>query len=108
MEESSGLGYGSVCVIIETKGCWNRGIDKAIEEQLVGKYLRNNQCQHGLFLVGWFNCEKWDRKDYRKGEGTRLCRNREETEVRLKAQAHNASVNGVKVQAVVLDTSLRE
>ena len=108
VEESSGLGYGSVCVIIETKGCWNRGIDKAIEEQLVGKYLRNNQCQHGLFLVGWFNCEKWDRKDYRKGEGTRLCRNREETEVRLKAQAHNASVNGVKVQAVVLDTSLRE
>ena len=52
--------YGTESVIIEVKGCWNSGLDRAMEEQLVGRYLQDNRCQHGLYLVGWFNCDLWD------------------------------------------------
>ena len=59
--------YGTVNVIIEVKGCWNSELDRAMEDQLVGRYLKDNPCQHGLYLVGWFNCNLWDADDYRKG-----------------------------------------
>ena len=52
--------YGTVTVIIEVKGCWNSELDRAMEEQLLGRYLKDNLCQHGLYLVGWFNCDLWD------------------------------------------------
>jgi hypothetical protein len=55
-------GYDSVSVIIEVKGCWNLDHDHAMKTQLVDRYLRDNRCQHGLYLVGWFNCEQWDDK----------------------------------------------
>jgi hypothetical protein len=55
-----------ITAIIEVKGCWNRELDTAMEEQLVGRYLTNHQCPNGLYLVGWFNCDRWDADDYRR------------------------------------------
>ena len=48
-----------VTVIIETKGCWHRELDEAMGTQLVGKYLHENACPYGLYLVGWFSCDRW-------------------------------------------------
>jgi hypothetical protein len=52
-------------VVIECKGCWNRGIDKnALQTQLVKRYLDQGRgsYRHGLFLVGWFHCDAWKSK----------------------------------------------
>lgn len=46
--------YDSVSVIIEVKGCWNRDLQTAMREQLVDRYLKDNHCQYGLYLIGWF------------------------------------------------------
>ena len=61
-----GQAAGAVSAIIEVKGCWNLQLDTAMENQLVGRYLKGNQCPNGVYLVGWFNCPKWSDGDYRK------------------------------------------
>jgi hypothetical protein len=61
-----------VSVIIEVKGCWNKkDLDTAMATQLVGRYLKDNRCQYGLYLIGWFNCDKWDESDTRKKSGSK-------------------------------------
>jgi hypothetical protein len=97
--------YGKVAVIVETKGCWNQGVKTAMETQLVDRYLKDNQCQHGLYLVGWFACPQWDAKDYRKKDtpdmdvqGARLF---------FDNQAATVSVGSRVVRAVVLNIALR-
>jgi hypothetical protein len=48
-----------VRVIIEVKGCWNERLKKDMREQLRDRYLRENQCSHGIYLVAWFLCDSW-------------------------------------------------
>jgi len=57
--------YEKLRVIIEVKGCWNPKIMNDIKAQLVDRYLKNNDCQYGLYLVGWFYCPQWDLSDPR-------------------------------------------
>jgi len=53
-------------VTIETKGCWHRDLDTAMESQLIGQYLSTNDCRHGIYLIGWFVCDAWsDHKNQR-------------------------------------------
>ena len=54
--------YEAISVIIEIKGCWNETLGSAMQTQLAERYLRDNQCQYGLYVVGWFNCNQWDGK----------------------------------------------
>lgn len=58
--------FGDVRLIIEVKGCWHPELRTAMQTQLVGRYLKDSQCQHGLYLVGWFAPEEWSADDYRK------------------------------------------
>lgn len=99
----SGEIYDCVSIIIEVKGCWNEKLDTAMKEQLIDRYLNDNKCQHGLYLIGWFNCNQWDRKDSKKPPNLNI----EEARQRFETQAAELSKQGVKVRAVVLDTSLR-
>jgi hypothetical protein len=71
--------------------------------QLKEQYLKNNHCQHGLYLVGWFNCDQWDEQDYRKAETPRL--RLEEAKEKFSAQAESLSLDGVHIEAFILDTS---
>ncbi|MHC5934407.1 hypothetical protein [Nostoc sp.] len=95
----------SVTVIIEVKGCWNDELDSAMEIQLVNRYLKDNTCQHGLYLIGWFNCEQWDKSDSRKGKSPKL--SIEEAREKFDKQGEQLSQLGVKVKAFVLNTALR-
>ena len=95
--------HDCVSVIIEVKGCWNKYLDTAMQTQLVDRYLKDNSCQHGLYLIGWFNCKQWDRKDSRKPPKMSI----EEARQKFETQAAELSKQGVKVKAVVLNTSLR-
>jgi hypothetical protein len=52
--------YDVITAIIEVKGCWHSQVMEAMESQLLDRYLKSNECQHGLYLVGWFVCDEWD------------------------------------------------
>jgi hypothetical protein len=92
-------------LIIEVKGSWNSELMMAMRMQLVDRYLRDNHCQHGLYLVGWFNCDVWDDRDYRKRQTPRT--SIEETQRLLDEQAASLSPH-VTVKAMVLNAAIRE
>ena len=92
-------------VIIEVKGCWNRGLNEAMETQLVNRYLKDNSTQHGLYLIGWFNCSQWDSSDYRKRYS--LNKNIEDVRQQFDEQAVKLSQKGIHVKAFVMNAALR-
>ena len=98
--------YAVLSVIIETKGCWNPELNTAMRDQLVGRYLNDNdRCKHGLYLVGWFYCEQWDDTHSRKQRTPKY--GLEAAREKFANQARNLSDESVHVRSVVLDTALR-
>jgi hypothetical protein len=100
-----------VKVIIEVKGCWNDGIDRDMQEQLVGRYLSKSDCDYGLYLVGWFHCDQWDEDDRRRKRPRKA--NYEmsvaDAQARFDEQAEQVSqCAGKVVRALVLDVGLRQ
>ncbi|BAZ33929.1 hypothetical protein NIES4074_64430 (plasmid) [Cylindrospermum sp. NIES-4074] len=105
MKKPTGDVYDSVTVIIEVKGCWNDELDTAMKIQLVDRYLKDNTCKHGVYLIGWFNCEQWDKSDSRKGKSPKISIN--EAREKFDKKAEELSQLGVKVKAFILNTALR-
>lgn len=97
--------YDSLTVIIEAKGCWHSELDSAMETQLLGHYLQNNPCQHGLYLVGWFNCDLWDNNDYRKKQAPKVAL--EEAQRKFEAQALRLSNDGKLIRAFIINAALQ-
>jgi len=103
-----GLTEGSsdqVRVIIEAKGCWHRELKNAMQTQLVARYLKDNQCQHGIYLVGWYVCPQWADSDYRKGDVPKW--SLEEARGNLQKQAEDLSKGGLSIRSVVVNAALR-
>jgi predicted NACHT family NTPase len=96
--------YDSVTAIIEVKGCWNPELNREMETQLMDRYLKDNRCQYGLYLVGWFNCGKWDDTDYRKQRAPKL--SKDEAQEQFDAQAVQLSQQGMRIKALVVNTAL--
>ena len=94
-----------VSLIIETKGCWNPHLETDMESQLVGRYLRENECRHGLYLVAWFFCRHWSGSSETKPK--RRNWTPAEAQVAFDAQATRCSAGRVSVKALVLDATLR-
>ncbi|HDZ22162.1 MAG TPA: hypothetical protein ENH80_14740 [Phycisphaerae bacterium] len=92
-------------VIIEAKGCWNPDLKTAMKDQLVDRYLAENQCTHGIYLVGWYVCDQWDDGDYRKARTPKW--SLDEARGYFERQAESLSTGGISVRAVVLNTGLR-
>jgi hypothetical protein len=97
-------GYDSLTLIIEAKGSWHPELGTAMETQLLGQYLQNNPCMHGLYLVGWFNSDKWDDGDYRKKQVPKLTV--EEAQIKFEAQALELSKQGKLIKAFVINASI--
>ena len=93
-------------LIIEVKGSWNTELMTAMQTQLVNRYLRDNHCRYGLYLVGWFNCESWDSQDDRKRRTPRV--SVEEAEKRLDEQAVTLSQHNTMIRAMILNAAIRE
>lgn len=102
---ASGEDYDVITAIIEVKDNWHRELFTAMETQLAERYLRDNQTQHGLYLVGWFTCPQWDDADPRKRALPSM--SIEEARKRFDAQAASLTSGGRQIIAVVLDTGLR-
>lgn len=90
----------SARVVIETKGCWHRELWSAMETQLRDRYLTGDS-RHGIFLVGWYLCDEWDKNDYRRSDTPR--RNIEGVKTQLDDQAKRFSSAETKLRAYVLD-----
>lgn len=105
LKRPNGKIYDSITVIIEVKGCWHRDIQTAMQNQLTERYLADNACSHGLYLIGWFSCEQWDDRDTRKKHAPKI--SLETAKEQFKAQAENLSSSNRSVCAYVLNTALR-
>jgi hypothetical protein len=94
----------NLTVIVEVKGCWNREVKDAHRTQLRERYLHENQCKHGIYLVGWFGCDQWDSRDDRNGHTP--WRSFAEAKDDLRARVPEMRAEG-GVRAYVLDCALR-
>jgi hypothetical protein len=93
-----------VTVVIEVKGCWNKDLWTAMKTQLADRYLHESHAEHGLYLVGWFNCPQWDSSN---GSKKAPIITLQEAEARLNQQANELSRGTLQVKPLILDTSLR-
>jgi hypothetical protein len=91
-------------VIVEVKGCWNPELLTAMKDQLLEKYLRDNACQCGLYVVVWFDPEGWDDQDYRQRSTAKLSKT--EVTTTLGNQAKELSRDGIRLEVFILDASI--
>ena len=92
-------------VIIETKGCWHPELETAMQSQLVDRYLRDNPCRHGIYLVGWFQYSQWDEMDNRRSKTPK--KTIDEARLLFENQARGCSTGNLVIRAVVLNAALR-
>ena len=92
------------CVIIEVKGNWNKELGVAMQTQLRDRYLKNNNCKNGIYLVGWFLCSKWTR-DYHARKCPRI--SIAQADEQFAQQAIDLSTNGYQIKSYILDLSLK-
>jgi hypothetical protein len=97
-------GYDKITVIIETKGCWNPELETAMKTQLLERYLKDNSCRFGLYLVGWFMCGSWDNQDSRYKKAPKTSLNEEKT--KLEKQAIALSTEEILLKSYILDVTL--
>jgi hypothetical protein len=64
--------FDPIAAVIETKGCWNNELFNALEAQLFRDYMIPLSAQAGIYLVGWFDTEKWDPEDGRRDRAPRM------------------------------------
>ena len=90
-----------ISLIIEVKGSWNQRLKKDMEEQLKKRYLMANLCKYGIYLVGWFLCDPWDKSDYRYDDNPKM--NFAEVESFFIEQTKSLSGNGYYLNSYILD-----
>jgi hypothetical protein len=75
-----------------------------MKRQLVDSYLVNNDCYHGIYLVGWFLCDFWSKADSRRKNLP--FRKIELANAFLNKQAEAFSKGPLRLRAKILDGSL--
>lgn len=104
-QTSNGSIFKSISVIIEVKGCWHKKLYSAMQTQLVDRYLNDSRCRHGLYLVGLFTCDQWDKEDNRKKQALKIPIS--DLQEKMENQAKQLSQNGLTIRAFVMNTALR-
>ena len=102
--KEGGNDFETVSAIIEVKGCWNRELDLAMQCQLKDRYLKDSSCRQGIYLIGWFNCDNWDKSDYRYRDSPKI--SLEEARIKFNAQATNLSNKDFQIKAFILDCKI--
>lgn len=96
--------YETVTVILEAKGCWHAEVKTAMQTQLKDRYLRNNDCGHGIYVVGWFLCESWNPSDGRRKSTPKWMPG--DARIFFEQQAEQISDNNAHIEAAVIDSTL--
>lgn len=97
-------GFETITVVIESKGCWHNKLKTAMNSQLLQRYLIDEQHRYGLYLVGWFHCDQWNAKDYRKKKNSDMTI--DEAQAFFDKQAIELSKDGRQIKALMVNTSL--
>jgi predicted NACHT family NTPase len=105
LKQPNSTSYDKITVIIEVKGCWHSEVETAMKSQLVDRYLADNACKYGLYLIGWFDCQQWDSQDPRKNKTPKMTI--DEAKTQFDRQAETLSSSGKVVRAYVMNTALR-
>jgi hypothetical protein len=92
-----------VGVVIEAKCCWHDGLMECMRTQLVDRYLTNAGLVQGIYLVGWYACERWDADSNKRRRARAMT---DETDVLLKAQADSLSQEPLRIEYFGLDCRL--
>lgn len=99
---STGPEASHISLPVEVKGAWNAELTTALEDQLVGRYMRDTSAEHGIFLVVWPDLAAWkDEADDRRRTIASL--DRSDVESRLADQAAAMRTAGRNVEVVHLD-----
>jgi hypothetical protein len=93
--------YERIYVIVEVKGSWHQELLSAMQTQLRDRYLKDNRCRNGIYLVGWFAGPSWDSTDYRKPKHTSMTL--DEARQFFMKQAVDLSAAGYVISSFVLD-----
>ena len=72
-----------------------------MKNQLVDDYLAHSDSRHGLYVVGWFDRDRWNDKDYRRNDVPFATR--QEMHDFLEQQARSLTIDDREVIAVLLD-----
>jgi len=92
--------------IVEVKGCWHPDVVSALDTQLVERYLRATANRFGVYLVIWFDSERWRDDDRRRAACARV--DRDETMRTLAARARELEAeHGLYLRVVALTVRLR-
>jgi hypothetical protein len=96
--------YDRLTVVIEAKGCWHSELKEAMEKQLFDRYLKNNEYAGGIYVVGWYYCEKWDKTDskFKKAQRNSV----QNPQQYFDDQAKFLSKKGPYIKALVINTAL--
>lgn len=106
IKDASGKVYDSVNAIIEIKGSWHAELNSAMQTQLVDRYLKDNDCRSGLYVVGWFNCAQWDIEDGRQKHSPKI--GIPDAQAQFDYQAASLSSKyGLNVRTLVINAALR-
>jgi hypothetical protein len=92
-------------VTIEVKGCWHSEVKKAMKTQLLNRYLNESGCDHGIYLVGWFSCNQWDKRGSMKNKIS--AQDIEKARKRFDNQAKNLSTDEKTIKSFVMNCALR-
>jgi hypothetical protein len=92
--------YDTISAVIETKGCWNGELSTALEAQLFRDYMVRLRAQAGIYLIGWFEVNKWDRGDYRRANVPKMSVDDVKAQLAKQAAALPA---GIVVHPVVIE-----
>jgi len=100
-------GFGDpVSVVVEVKCAWNNGVFEDMERQLYARYLRNNEYDFGIYVVGYFTCDLWNRtKDGRKLSGASRM-GIGEMRGQLERQAKILSSTDKSITSIVIDARI--
>jgi len=97
--------YERTSIVIEAKGNWHPELLTAMQTQLRDRYLKDNPCKNGIYLVGWYSCDAWNKQDdSRKGRCPKMTL--EEAREEFQRQGAALSKDGYLIRATVLDLSL--
>ncbi|HEY2323977.1 MAG TPA: ATP-binding protein [Thermoanaerobaculia bacterium] len=94
-----------VTIIVETKGCWNKGLYDDLLKQVANRYLHESRVTHALYLVGWYVCAAWKEPKVAGKKAGQTQKARVETKLRKRA---GEIEDRATIRPVVLDVRLRE
>ncbi|QYY34996.1 hypothetical protein [Ruficoccus sp. ZRK36] len=89
---------------IEVKGCWHSEVTIAHKTQLVDRYLKNSGRTHGIYLVVWTLCDRWN--DSRGSDACRMAsKTLDEARAELKRQTSEITMPHV-IAPFLLDATI--